>query len=98
MINFYKFLNILNEQSADGWPEEEAHGEAEYVLDLIKDAANDLQETERVKKHIESLYTHWNRVFDDKKDLSDFITKFNSMMPNKEFYIKDPNDKQIRMF
>jgi hypothetical protein len=98
MVNFYKFLNILNEQSDDGWPEEEAYGEAEYVLELIKDAQSGIEEIENVKKHIEKLYTHWNRVFDDKKDLSDFIAKFNSMMPSKEFHIKDPNDTQTRMF
>lgn len=103
MANFYDLLMILeskktNEASSDGWPEEEAYGEAEYILELIKDAGNDESEINYVKELIKDKLNHWTKIFDQPGDLPAFIEKFNSLMPNENFYMKDPNDKQIRMF
>lgn len=94
----YKLLkkHIKNEVSSDGWPEEEAYGEAEHVLEMIKEAGDDIEEIDYVKKHIASLYNHWNKVFsDDPNDLPSFIAKFNSMMPSKDFYIFPPENQSL---
>jgi hypothetical protein len=101
MANFYEFINILSklkEASSDGWPEDEAYGEADYILELIKDAGDDSAEIDYIKNLIKEKLDHWTKIFDVPGDLPAFIAKFNSMMPSENFYMKDPNDKQSRMF
>lgn len=81
--------------SEDGWPEEEAYGDAEYVLELIKEAENDEKEKQRVKDYIKERKDHWKKVFDKENDLLAFVEKFNSLMPDKEYHM---DNEQKRLF
>lgn len=84
--------------SEDGWPEEEAYGDAEYVLELIKEAENDEKEKQRVKDYIEERRLHWKKVFDDKNDYNRFIEEFNKLIKNQEFFMKIGGEQQKKLF
>ena len=72
------------------WAEMEAYLEASTFLELLEEEGDDLEYiTDRVNYLQRKLDTHWKRVFENNEDdISSFIEKYNSMMPDEKYFLK----------
>jgi hypothetical protein len=96
MKTFNEWLEI-KENNNDGWAEDEAYGEAMYVLEQIEWCKeNDPQGLEDLKKDVKQLVPKWRKIFnshtngehDAEEDLKLFVNKYNSMVKDPEYQIE----------